>query len=414
MSRSRRTWTRSAARILVVTLATLLVATPVVASSTLALSPADLFRRADRVVYGVVEDVAPGPEGRTVVTLRIERDLTTDAADAPDATRPASPTLTIPYGAPDATVRIADVEAPKRGDRVLLALSGDDDAVSPVVGLWQGAWTVTSDGLRDLRGRRLEVAGRALRLGTGAPDPDADGSVERVLNALADALTGGEIRLSETTPDVGDGEPLPPVPDAPAETARAEDAPYVLSLALPDDAGLGPTLEAAAAAWTAAGRAIEIREDPDAADRVVFVDPQRTGPDVRVLLAQADGRPGVEFWIPTGRDLRPDALAQAIGRRLGLPPGPTGFAAGLLPADDRVRPDATDADALDRRLRARQGDLDGDGDVDLHDLATVAEAYGREGVALPADLDGSGRVDDADLDVLRDAYEFLPPDRSAP
>ena len=54
------------------------------------------------------------------------------------------------------------------------------------------------------------------------------------------------------------------------------------------------------------------------------------------------------------------------------------------------------------------GDLDGDGDVDLSDLATLLAAYGAcEGDPSYnplADLDGSGCVDLADLAALLANY----------
>ena len=54
------------------------------------------------------------------------------------------------------------------------------------------------------------------------------------------------------------------------------------------------------------------------------------------------------------------------------------------------------------------GDLDGDGDVDLQDLARLLAAFGScggdPGFDAAADIDGGGCVDLADLSVLLGAY----------
>jgi hypothetical protein len=47
------------------------------------------------------------------------------------------------------------------------------------------------------------------------------------------------------------------------------------------------------------------------------------------------------------------------------------------------------------------GDLDGDGDVDGGDLATLLNAWGGGG---PADINGDGTVDAADMAVLLNNY----------
>ena len=46
------------------------------------------------------------------------------------------------------------------------------------------------------------------------------------------------------------------------------------------------------------------------------------------------------------------------------------------------------------------GDLDGDGDVDLGDLATLLAQFGSVGPGFSADIDGDGDVDLSDLTIL--------------
>jgi len=50
------------------------------------------------------------------------------------------------------------------------------------------------------------------------------------------------------------------------------------------------------------------------------------------------------------------------------------------------------------------GDLDGDGDVDLSDLAMLLADYGCTGGGCPADIDGDGDTDLQDLAILLAHY----------
>ena len=415
-------WTRRTDLVLAALMAALMAALPAQASSVVALTPAALFERADRVVYGVVEEVVPHPDGGIEARLRVERVLAGDAVEDGGAAEPdASDRRVVRFGREPGDERIADLPVPGVGDRVLLALREDDRALSPVVGFWQGAWTVGPTGLTDLRGRRLVRDDGTVRLaGPATADEAVQAEVGAVLDALDDALRDGDARLADVLPDVDRAGDLPEVPatpttDAPEDTPAA---PREVALALPDDtddADVRAALDAALALWTDAGVPLTLRLDPEASDRVTIAAAAALGTDVRVLLRRRPDADGVEVLLPPGsRGRRADALAQAIGRLLGLPPAPSGFASGLVPADDRIAPDADAVTALAARLAAPLGDLDGDGDVDLYDLAAVAEAYGREGVALPADLDGSGRVDDDDVEALRQRYEFLPASRQPP
>jgi len=60
------------------------------------------------------------------------------------------------------------------------------------------------------------------------------------------------------------------------------------------------------------------------------------------------------------------------------------------------------------QIRQRAGDLDGDGDVDLADLAALLSAYGTcdgdPSYSAAADFDDSGCVDLADLAALLSQY----------
>jgi hypothetical protein len=411
-------------RALAVAVAAFTLALPAQASSIVARTPAALFERAQRVVYGVVEEVVPHPDGGVEARLRVERLLAADADDAAGAEAvPPTGTLPVRFGREPGDERIADLPVPEVGDRVLLALHGDERALSPVVGFWQGAWTVGPAGLADLRGRHLVNDDGTVRLLAGAPtDPAVGTEVGSLLEVLDQALRGGDAALADALPEAVPDDALPELPapasdagEAPDASAQATPAPREVVLALPDDPDVRAAVDAALALWSEAGVALVLRLDPEAGDRVSIREGARLGSDVRALLRRRPDADGVELLLPDGSlGRRPDALAQAIGRLLGLPPAPQGFATGLVPPDERIVPDAAAVAALAARLAARLGDLDGDGDVDLYDLAAVAEAYGREGVALPADLDGSGRVDDADVEALRQRYEFLPPSRQPP
>lgn len=415
------------AAMLVVVTVLLLVAAPARATSVLERSPAALFEGAVRVVYGVVEGVDVGEDGQVFVTLRIERELGPDPSDAAEegtaeeGTGDPVPSLRIDYGELATSAVVADLPRPEPGDRVLWALAGEDGGVSPVTGMWQGAWTVESAGLVDLRGRVLGLDDGIVRLGGRERESAA------VLDAVADALAGGDVRLDDELPSAGiDGAtapaPLPPVPssgDAGADTAEAEEAedatPRELLLAVPESSGLRSSIREAEGIWREAGFDLTVRFDADAPDRVSVGEAAELGPDVAILLRRIEGRGGVDLLVrPGAAGRRADAWAQAIGRLLGLPPAAQGFASGLLPLEARVTPGSEDVADLARRVAARRGDLDGDGDVDLYDLAALAETFGSEGIALPADLDGSGRVDRADLERLREGYEFLPASRDPP
>jgi len=424
------------------------------ATSVLERSLAEIFARADTAVYGEVTSVDTelvDDQIRTRVQIAVARVLSRPGDEAEDEAGDEAGaagdvrTLTFLAGqAPSAgTTVVDDVPLPSRGDRVLVAWYLDGGLVSPIVGVWQGLWRLSEDGLVDLRGRVLGVDGDLVTLGGVERD------VTTVLNALEAALNeAGDVRLDDRVmadPDARpdseaeagrDGDPeveLDAEPDAepdgeaPAEDLPAPeaDAPIELRLDVPDDEALRSALDDAVRSWTEVGVPLRLVLDDEAPDRVRIGSLSAFGSDALAYSRRVDDRDGVELLLRPGRDgRRVDVLARELGRWVGLPAdGPLGpdrpdaedgFRSGLFSPDELLRPDAKDAAALTRARSGRPEDLDGDGVVDLYDLALLAEAYGSVGTRLAADLDGSGRVDDADLVRLEEAYEFLPPSRDAP
>ncbi len=59
-----------------------------------------------------------------------------------------------------------------------------------------------------------------------------------------------------------------------------------------------------------------------------------------------------------------------------------------------------------RALYSPNGDMNGDGRVDVDDLELFARAYGKRGERLPGDFNGDGAVDDKDLEILRSNYGY--------
>lgn len=170
----------------------------------------------------------------------------------------------------------------------------------------------------------------------------------------------------------------------------------------------------AAAAWQEAAPDIGFTEVDDAADSIEFGDPQRMGPDlVSATVVPEDGGLEVRLNPDTYRDF-PAALVHELGLLLGVPVGGTDVMSPLLSAAGPGEPSEEDLAALDQVRERVTGDLDGDGEVGLSDLAELGRAYGNRGVNLAADLDGDGVVGAGDLEILRDVYEFTRPSRASP
>jgi len=426
------------------------------ATSVLERSVAEIFGRADAAVFGEVTSVDSelvDEQIRTRVEIAVSRvfsppgdalpgDQDADGGVNEIGTADDVRVLTflagqLPSGS---TTVVDDVPLPSKGDRVLVAWYQANDLVSPIVGVWQGLWHLSEDGLIDARGRVLGVDDDLVTLG------GAERDVATVLNALETALDEtGDVRLDDRLGADDPDAPRDTLPDAPSVPEGGDEAadevgpageaalpgsagpptPIELRLDVPDDDALRSALDDAARAWTDVGVPLRLVIDDEASDRVRIGSLAAFGSDALAYSRRVADRDGVELLLRPGPDgRRVDVLARELGRWVGLPDdGPLGreradagdgLRTGLFPAGELVRPDSRDAVALLRARSGRPEDLDGDGVVDLYDLALLAEAYGSVGTRLRADLDGSGRVDDVDLDRLEEAYEFLPASRDAP
>ncbi len=180
-----------------------------------------MFQRADRVVYGEVSevrvDVVDGAP-ITRVVLAVERDLQTG-----DVEEDATVTLSFSAGeGPDGVTFVDDLPIPAEADRILVAFYEDDPAVSPVVGVWQGLWTVREEGLTDLRGVSLGVTGDVVEpYGDVRDVGDVLDLLERALAGEGTARVSNEALSSETPGEEGEVPTL--------EGGEAEDATEVVT-----------------------------------------------------------------------------------------------------------------------------------------------------------------------------------------
>jgi len=459
---------RVAIRRVVVALACALAAQGT-ATSVLERSLEEIFARADVVVYGEVvasDSEAVDDRIRTRVEIEVVRDIdgagggagrgVGRAVDGPDDEprddEPVGDVRTVTFLAGQTpsgrTTVVDDVPMLARGDRILVAWYRDEGLLSPIVGVWQGLWRLGENGLVDLNGRVLGVDDGLITL--GGVERDVDTVLDAIETALGD---GDDVRLDDRVlastrddrQDASPGEPDPSPeasPDAeleaapdveaelatpPAEAIGTDEpvAPFELRLDVPDDTALRSALDAAVESWNDVGVPLRLVVDDDAPDRVTIGSLATFGSDALAYSQRVDGRDGVELLVRPGPEgLRVDVLARELGRWVGLPDavrvGPdraeslNALRSGTFPPGELLRPDEDDAAALLEARSGRPEDQNGDGVVDLYDLALLAEVYGSVGTRLKADLDGSGRVDDADLALLEEAYEFLPPSRDDP
>ena len=93
----------------------------------------------------------------------------------------------------------------------------------------------------------------------------------------------------------------------------------------------------------------------------------------------------------------PSALLIESGLRLGLT-----LEAGI---DGKRSIGEAEIKAL-RALYSPNGDMNGDGRVDVDDLELFAAAFGKRGERLRGDFNGDGAVDNKDLEILRSNYGY--------
>ena len=175
---------------------------------------------------------------------------------------------------------------------------------------------------------------------------------------------------------------------------------------------LSEELAEAAAAWNGAVEASDLQESPEAETEFTFADPELLGPDVVSATIVHEDEEGFDVWVNAGLiEEFPQALLHELGLLLGLPSSvEAGVMTPVLSAETPEAPTEADIEALAAALARAGGDLDGDGDVDIFDLAVLGRAYGERGVNLSADLDGNGVVDGDDVAVMRETYTFTEPE----
>jgi hypothetical protein len=448
------------------------------ATSVVERSLATLLERADLRIYGDVasrtSDRADDGEIWTTVTIDVVRDL--DRPDDPDA--PETRELRFLGGTLEGgrTAVVDGVPRLEEGERVLVLAYTDENLASPVVGVWQGVYRVGAEGLADARGRVLGLDQGAVRL--GGPERDVDAVLDALAAGADVAAPPPGPEVDAPPADAPPRDTGPDATEAPAEPARdrstddpatddageagdasdadtraegasdasapAEEAPadadaadeaspaassaedgatasadtvdtIALRIAAPEDEELRGALRDAADAWREAGTPLELTLDDEANDTVRTGPEAWFGPDALALSRRTPDAAGVEILLSPGPDgRRTDVLARELGLLAGLPAGDTPVASGLLPVGGAAPLQQEDAEALANANEGPVADLNGDGAVDVYDLARLAESYGEVGTRLAADLDRSGRVDDADVELLREAYEFLPAARDVP
>ncbi|MDZ7801625.1 MAG: hypothetical protein U5K81_12645 [Trueperaceae bacterium] len=433
-------------------LALALAGTSVHATSVLDRALAAMLELADLGIYGQIADVREVQQDgvtRTEVDLEVERVLLGELED-----QDAPVTLSFLGSASgEGTPWIEDVPRPEAGDRVLAFTYDDEGLASPAVGVWQGWWTLRSEGLVDARGRVLTPSPEGLRRdgeggdldevlnalaegttaapeqGDAAPDAEAEADPD-VADADADADADAEAANEDADPAdeaseqaeaaVSDEAEAGPEPDAETEAETdaetdAEAEAVVVRLRPPEDDALRSVLEGAAERWTTAGAPMRVTFADEARDVIRIGPAELFSAGALSLSRRAQDGAGIEVLLrPGSGGRRDDVVAYELGRLAGAPRRAEGLLSGTFPATPEDGPGQDDVDALREASGRTPGDLDGDGVVDLYDLARLAERYGQSGTRMPEDLDGSGTVDDADIRILREGYEFLPPAREAP
>lgn len=129
--------------------------------------------------------------------------------------------------------------------------------------------------------------------------------------------------------------------------------------------------------------------------------------DLPVTLDSSSG-PVLSIGSSTGVAFNPDVSARVIGtgteQRIEFNPN------GPQPLSEALRAELTRFVGLKAwtpeaaKLRLSGADLNGDGAIDLTDLALIMNNFGKTG-SLPGDLNGDSRVDDLDLRLFGAQYK---------
>ncbi|MEX2536209.1 MAG: hypothetical protein WD273_11500 [Trueperaceae bacterium] len=201
---------------------------------------------------------------------------------------------------------------------------------------------------------------------------------------------------------------------------------------------LAEDVATAAQAWNSLTGEATLEQEASAGTTIRFADPELMGPDVVSATVVRDtvmndtvlndtvsndtaataGPAGLDIWLHPElyRDY-PQALLHELGLLLGVPAVVSASEepeeSVMTPALTGTGPDAPtegDIEALRAGQERISGDIDGDGRVDLSDLAELGRAYGQRGVNLVADLDDDGVVGAGDVELLRENYIFTAPE----
>lgn len=170
----------------------------------------------------------------------------------------------------------------------------------------------------------------------------------------------------------------------------------------------GEEVTEAAAAWNEVAAEVLLENRPDAANSILFGEVDRLGPDTVSVTLLRDESLQARVHPQLYREY-PSVLLHELGLLLGLPASSEGVMRPLLDEGGPPSPTEADLTALQAAGRRLPGDIDGDGEVGLSDLAELGRAYGRRGVNLAADLDQDGVVGAGDIEILRGAYRFTDP-----
>ena len=106
-----------------------------------------------------------------------------------------------------------------------------------------------------------------------------------------------------------------------------------------------------------------------------------------------------------GRQVLPDPLGGQPQLQLGHNDRPEGLTAAALPRRAGYHNGGIWIGRTGARRRRGIGDLDGDGAVSVHDLATLLAHFGEEGAGpIAGDLNGDGLVDLTDVRRLLENF----------